>query len=179
MRFVYANPSVGTGNNIFTVSCNDILQACGLVATATNTAYPFVSYFRIKSMQMWGTTFGNAAFATVGVRWFNTVGFPTNVLESDTSLSQAFPAYVTSRPPRGSAASFWNEGSGQGLLELTYQECTSIAVDIHIDFKLSDQSTVTSPITTTNPMTVGQLYYPALDGSGSNAFRRQGLPPIN
>jgi hypothetical protein len=76
---------------------------------------------------------------TAAVTWTeNSADFESPpVTKLDTAVSFDFPAFVTSKPPRGSLASKWH-GSAQSdeIFALTYP--SGATVDFEFDFILSD-----------------------------------------
>lgn len=86
---------------------------------------------------------------------------------SDTSVSFDFPAFVASKPPRGSLASKWH-GSGQTdqLFNLTYPSGTT--VDFHFDFILSDSGNALAGPTIAGG-TLGNLYHKIANSLTPNA----------
>jgi len=183
-RFVNRASASGVTNTAVTTI--NLINAGGILATGANTGYPFHGFFRIRRIRMWSapnavTSFNQAP--SIGVRWFNTVAGTlgdTNSQDSDTSLSPNDVAFVDSAPPAGSAASWWSGPSTNTIFNLFAAYTTAIIVDIMLDWKINDDANgAVSSVTTTNTMTVGQTYFPALDGVGSNNWVRVGLPIIN
>jgi len=178
-RFV--NRATATGITNTPITTINIINAGGVIATGANTAYPFHGFFRIKRVEMWAapnsfTSFNQAP--SIGVRWFNTVSGTlgdTNSEDSDITLSNAEVAYVNSVPPKGSAASWWSGPSTNTIFNIFAAYTTSIIVDLHLDWKINDGANgAVSSITTTNAMTTGSPYFPALDGVSNNNFIRVG-----
>jgi len=182
-RFVNRASASGVTNTAITTI--NIINSGGLLASGANTGYPFHGFFRIKRIRIWAapnavTSFNQAP--SIGIRWFNTVAGTlgdTNSQASDTSLSSTDVAFVDSKPPRGSAASWWSGPSTNTIFNIFAAYTTAFILDLHIDWKINDNAngSVTS-VTTANTMTVGNCYFPPLDGVSSGNFTRIGLPNI-
>jgi hypothetical protein len=181
----YVNRASASGVTNTAITTINIVNAGGILATGANTGYPFHGFFRIKRIRLWAapnavTSFNQAP--SVGIRWFNTVAGTlgdTNSQASDTSLSSTDVAFVDSVPPRGSAASWWSGPSTNTIFNIFAAYTTAFIMDLHLDWKLNDDANgAVASVTTTNAMTVGQCYYPPLDGVSSGNFTRIGLPNI-
>jgi len=184
MRFINQTAQSGNGTPLAVTTIN-LINAAGLLATGTNTAYPFHGFFKILRVELWSSVNSSVSFnqaPTVGVRWFNTVTGTlgdTNSQDADSTINPSAPAYVNSRPPPGTAASWSSGPSTNTIFNLFFANTTAIICDIHCDLKINDNAnnSVTS-VTTANAMTVGNVYFPALDGVSGNAWRRTNLPQI-
>jgi len=184
MRFINQTAQSGNATPLAVTTIN-LMNAAGLMATGANTAYPFHGFFEIIRIELWSSLNSSVSFnqaPTIGVRWFNTVTGTlgdTNSQDSDSTINPSAPAYVSSRPPKGTAASWWSGPSTNTIFNIFFANTTAIICDIHCDLKINDNAnnTVTS-VTTTNAMTVGNVYFPALDGVSGNQWRRTNLPQI-
>jgi len=181
-RFV--NRQVNNSTIIQAISNNAIVISGGIVASGANTGYPFHGFFQIKRIRLWSVpnaTTTNVQAPTIGIRWFNTVAGTlgdTNSQSSDTSLSLAIPAFVDTVPPPGSAASFWQGPSTNTIFNIFISNTTAVVMDIHLDWKINDNANgAVSSVSTAGTMTVGNVYFPSIDGSGN--WVRQNLPAIN
>jgi len=183
-RFV--NRTTVNGVTNAAVTTINIINAGGILATGANTGYPFHGFFRIRRVRLWSapnavTSLNQAP--SIGIRWFNTVAGTlgdTNSQASDTSLSSTDVAFVDTVPPKGSAASWWSGPSTNTIFNIFAAYTTAVIIDIMLDWKINDDANgAVSSVTTTNAMTVGQTYFPALDGTTNNNWVRIGLPNIN
>jgi hypothetical protein len=182
-RFV--NRATNSGVTNTAVTTINLVNCGGILATGANTGYPFHGFFRIKRIRMWAASNAVTSFnqaPSIGVRWFNTVAGTlgdTNSQDSDTSLSISDVAYVDSRPPKGSAASWWSGPSTNTIFNIFAAFTTALIIDLHLDWKINDNANgAVSSVTTTNSMTVGNCYFPPLDGVSGGNFPRIGVPTI-
>lgn len=139
----------------------------GALATVATSVRPIASNMRIHSVEMWASPDTAAdAIETIALEWtpFGSLG-ASNLEKSDTSISNARPAHIFSRPPRGTAAEFWfDDIVDVTLLLLTGPKST--VIDVNVSFVLNDSSP-TSAISVSGA-TVGRLYFQAMDGATAN-----------
>jgi hypothetical protein len=183
-RFV--NRVSNNGTVILAVTSQNLMLSGGILASGANFGYPIHGFFKILRARLWSVPNSSTTFTqapTIGVRWFNTVAGTlgdTNSQSSDTSLSTATPAFVDSVPPVGSAASFWSGPSTNTLFNIFTSNTTAVICDLHLDWKVNDNANgAVAGIATAVAMTVGNLYFPPLDGVATNLWVRQNLPAIN
>jgi len=137
----------------------DLAGLVGIIGTGTTTSNFWSSTFRLRRVEIWSPV------ATAGTPVTSAVVYTENgadfesppVTMSDTSVSFDFPAYVNSKPPRGSLASKWH-GSGQSdqIFALTF--ASGATVDFEFDFVLSDLGAPV-PGPTIAEGTSGNLYH--------------------
>lgn len=149
------------------ISSFDLIPIAGALATTTTSVRPIASNMKIHSIEMWATPDTSAdAIETIALEWtpFGTLG-ASNLEKSDTSISNARPAHIFTRPPRGSSAEFWFDD----LVDVTLLLITgpkSTVIDVNVSYVLNDSSP-TSAISCT-AATVGRLYFQAMDGTTNN-----------
>jgi len=179
----YALHSGSSGETIYGITMFGLLSSLGIVAATANSGYPIFRYFKLNKISIWGSApsfaSGLPLAPSVGIKWYSNVNFGTNTIVSDSSLSTAYPAYLTTRPPRGSYASLWQFQNTNVLFDILVSDVQSVFVDMHYSARMDDQSYAANLQGTVNSMTIGSVYYTALDGVTSNAFQRQLLPPIS
>jgi hypothetical protein len=157
----------GTAGTITTSSITptELLQSMGVMATSTTSGRPIFESFKINLVEAWTTSSAAGFGSTITLLWGDsTQGAANNNLEvSDTTVSSAFPAHIMTSPPRGSNASFWQNGQASvNLFEITYS--AGSVVDVHVTGILLDGSAgVGGPLTLVGA-TVGAIYYEPLDG---------------
>jgi len=162
----YSSANGGT----YTISTNQLLMAAGAVCTTSNTTLSsFFQSVKVNSVKIWGPSQSLNAINTVSVEWISTTGTSTSSKEvSDTSMSTAFPAHVSSRPPRSSLASFWQLGNGPQLFTLRLSAGSIVDINLSLILQDDDTAVVTSPISTGS---LTATYYLPLDhvaaGSGT------------
>jgi hypothetical protein len=148
------------------ITSASILGAIGVFVTSSTTAVPIAESFKISKLVV--MTVGGTNTSTVAVQWYAGANFASSTIEvSDSSLSTTVPAYVVTRPPKGSISSFWVNGADSvPMFEISGGEVTYI--DLHVSYVLADASFTPPTITLTSSPTPGELYYLALDGPSSN-----------
>jgi len=154
-----------------TVTALSLLGACGVVGSVTNldVAALFAS-FRIKRLQIWSAPASVSANAnTVTCVWAGAGTVASTVkIQSDSSISTAVPLYLDMKPPKESAASFWNVESGGGMFQIEeFGTASPIIVDLTIDVKMYSGGFAGTSIGVSTAV-VGELYFLALDGPSTN-----------
>jgi len=153
----------------------DLLGVGGTIGTATNSqVMPITQNLRLKSVSVWAPPPAQGSNATATVEFIGSAatGLYGNKEFSDTSVSTARPAVVHCRPPRGSAASLWqNPNNVNNTLFLISCAAGSI-VDIQMEQIIVDGHNQ-NPIAVATAV-IGVQYYLGLSNvSGGNNF-----PPV-
>jgi hypothetical protein len=155
-----------------------LLGAMGTIGRVTNTSVTTIcNSVRLNRVKIWGAgaTTGTAgtSLQTVSVDWTGEGNTPSREV-TDSSNSVTFPAFVDTRPPPQSLASFWQVASSTTLCTLSAPPGS--LVEVHLTSILADGSP-DSLGTTINVATaiVGRPYYLALDGPSTNAYLPIGL----
>lgn len=145
-----------------TINVNSLLGAAGTMCTVANTTVStFFESVRVGRVQIWTPPAAQGSFATCSLEWFG--GTSANNLEvSDTSISTATPAYISSRPPRLSLAAFWQKPAALNLFQLTAP--SGSIIDVDLELIMSDDET-TPATTAVASGTLGIVYYLALDSA--------------
>jgi len=149
------------------VTNRTLLQACGVMAATTILGYPIVSSVRVKRVKVW-TPF-SAANSTCSLVWYGSVDSQfSNIEISDSSVSSALPAHISTAPPARSNASFFqwdNQSTTNTLFQLVAPAYSFIDVDV--EYVLADGGNATAAASLVLVgATAGQLYYEPLDGRG-------------
>lgn len=134
----------------------------GGVCTVVNTTVTsFVQSFIIKRIDLWAAPAAQGNNATCSVEWFG-FGNSPNIEHSDTTLSVARNAHVSSVPPAQSLAAFWQKPTGTNLCIISGGAGT--IVDVTLDLMLTDdeQTAVNRQVAVATGV-LGTVYYLALD----------------
>ncbi len=148
----------------------------GVICTATNsTAYSVAGGYKLHSVEVWSPNNSTYGHGYCAVGWVSAnPGTGANIVKenSDTSVSDAFPAHLKCKPPPGSAASFMrNSSSTTPVMYLTCEKGSTI--DIEATIWLSDGGAAAQGWAVAT-CTAGLMYYLALDdvpaGGGTQYF---------
>jgi len=144
-----------------------LLGAAGTMCTVANslTSTLFESV-RVKRVAMWSPPAAQGSSVTCSIEWFGGVN-SNNKEVSDTSVSVATPAHVTSSPPQQSIASFWNKPQVLNLFLLTAPVGTIIDVDLDLIFSDDETTPQTYAVAAA---TLGTVYYLALDNVATHIY---------
>jgi hypothetical protein len=87
-------------------------------------------------------------------------------------MSVSIPAFIDVRPPKNSLAGFWQ--SPTSSVEI-FKVASPVGgyMDIDFDFIISANDIIPSTYTTSTSVTLGSMYYVALDGAGNT------VTPVN
>jgi hypothetical protein len=162
-RFYGANQAIITRSSLLSllvINLNGSYSYGGLIASA-----------RVARVDMTAVT--GSSLQTIGLLWKGGLG--KDLFISDSSTSTTAPAYITSRPPPMSNASFWSSIDSTSLSEELFRLNPSneeggaspvCIVDVHVDIVLINQEGFS--ITGSLAGMAGLLYYGYLDGPGSS-----------
>jgi hypothetical protein len=146
------------------ITCDNVIAALGGIATSTTVLAGMFISFKIHRVRMWSAAVNGGE--TVSINWNSaTLLAAANLEYSDTTMSDAFPAFLDAVPPPGSNASFWNSPATSTLFDLV--STSSAVIDLDVSVIISDQVTTLQTVVT-GPMTADQVYFLALDGPSSN-----------
>lgn len=166
VRFGHKYRFVSTSAFPTNITARDLIQSCGVVAATSVLGYSIATAVRIKRVELWAPPASLGAAATVSLFWLSQQTSNYSELEvSDTTMSTATPAHLTSSPPLLSLASFWQTDSTTNLCTLTVP--VGGVIDIWLEMVLGDGLVTIQP----SPLvlvgaTAGALYYEPLDGRG-------------
>jgi hypothetical protein len=175
-KFTVRRRYVTTSSASGTVSGFTLCDSIGAVCTATNASIIGVAAAaRIISVELWGAAASSTlSSSTVSISWnpgTNTAAqFGSNLEVSDTSTSSAIVPYIKSRPPKESAAAFWNARllpngtlNTGFLFQLSAPTGSFVDVVTEVCFLDAGKATalVATPITSG---TAGSFAYVSLDG---------------
>jgi hypothetical protein len=168
MAHTYRYVSTGTFSSGITPA--GLLLAAGSFGQVTNTlvSSAFQSV-KVNKIEMWAPPPTQGSTTTVSVEWITSAAPGAGSQEvSDTSMSTAFPAYISAKPPRNSLCSFWQQSTSAGLFLLFAPAGTII--DIHLSLILADTGGATAHAAAATAA-LGVFYYMALDvGNGTHVL---------
>lgn len=162
-----------------TVTTGSLLLSLGAMATATTGISSLCSSFKIHKITMYPPA-GGLCF----VEWVESSVNPRN---KDSRMGQIVPTGITIEkpltfvPPAGSEAALWQSGStydatAPGSVSLfAISSTVGAVVDLDVSCTLSNVGSNYQD-TGYSSLTVGAVYYPALDGRSTNDFAPVGRP---
>ncbi len=166
-----------------TISFNELGNLLVFNNNSTVTSYQIFDAVRCLKVEVWAPSFGSTSITTgeCSVEFSGTtagaVGSSRRV--ADRSASMDRPAHVCLSPDPMSQAGQWQTTAGGSIICFGITCTAGATIAVTLLHRITDTTRVQS-VTTTNPGTVGQLYYLALDGPASNNFVIDGpLPTLN
>jgi hypothetical protein len=162
LRYLASSGSSGSGTDVTAQNMAAIFN----VAVSATTGFSLVGAIHLKRLEMWSPASPGATVSAEFHQGSTTfIGSPS-VVVSDTSVGTAYPAYVSTKPPKNSLSGFCIDGNATStgpVVTLTYPD--DAVVDFHVDMVLLD-SGVVGQSTTGAGMTAGVTYLKIL-GAGS------------
>lgn len=155
------------GTTINSVGCFGAAGAMGTVVNST-VALCYES-LRLLKVEVWSPPASQGASATVAVEWLSTNSPSIEV--SDTTMSVSHNAHISTRPPIGSLASFWqNIDTAFQLFTLTCP--INSIIDVTLELLQVDRPVTSGTITGLTTVVLNTMYYLALDrgGVGTNVL---------
>ncbi len=152
------------GSATQSITDRDLLAAAGCVCTVNNSTLTSIfQSVKLNSIEIWSaTTPGDVT--TISLLWGTDASVGNTTKEvSDTSISNAFPAHIFSRPPQGSFASFWQSGTTENTM-FTIVCSIKCIVDVNMTCILNDGTSSSATVTVASAA-LGAVYYAPLDGS--------------
>jgi hypothetical protein len=138
--------------------------------------------FRVHRVTIWSPPRQGNPAASLGqfsssraiVEWHSLDNIPSQRI-ADNSVQPDQPSFVSCKPPRGSAAYQWQDGpTGGNIMTLTCN--VGGIIDVHVSHTLSATG-VSGGAVSANPVVVGALYYPWLDGVGTVRYQPENFLP--
>jgi len=149
-----------------------------LRCNATTTYNRLIQSVRVNKIEMWSNPLNTAGTTDLGmaISW-GTTAFDSDRVRSDIHIGFDEPAYVSSRPPKDSTASFWSyvgQNETESLFYLTGPPQTII--DLHVQVTMSSGDNVALPnVTLSTSGITGAMYFCCLDGPTGSGL----VSPIN
>jgi len=160
LRFQNQGPALTEALNAL-----DLMNACGKYSyTSSGLTTAAVAFnIKVKKIEIWAAPLSDStgAFTTASIDWHSSSAFGSGKKVSDSSISNARPLHVVSKPPKDSICGFW-------MQDPTVQYCTvSIPpggiIDVLVNYTMPDNAIHSS--TNVSFLTVGNIYYGSLDYS--------------
>jgi len=122
---------------------------------------------RVKRIQIWDASNGTGALGfTAGLVWAGTQS--QHRVYDDSSVGLSAAAYIDSRPPKTSTASFVSQAGVSESEVLFYLTCgTGAVIDLTCDVTVASDFGTATTVTTTNSGIAGRAYFTYLDLSGN------------
>jgi hypothetical protein len=163
-----------TSNAVQAISSSDLVLAAGCVGSSTNaTVSSFFSSVKVSKIEIWAPPAAQGSSATCSLEWASQSN-ANNFESSDTSVSTAQPAHISTRPPARALASFWQTPGIANAQMCNIVAPTGSIIDVHMQLILQDDdngSVVTRAVATA---VVGTVYYLALDNATGHVY-----PPVS
>jgi len=169
-RFTNAAAQAGA-----TVSIADLLGAIGVIGKVAATSVTTVaSSVKVNKITIWPSP------AATGTGYATLTWDPILTgVNKDKLVDRSLPEGISvtgpsvNRPPRGTFAGEWLEAAGGNVFVIGASSLSIVDVDLSFTLASVGSLQTTVNVATAN---VGQIYYLALDGPGTNAFTPVGLP---
>jgi hypothetical protein len=164
------------GNRIVTRA--DMLSRLVMASSAT-VGYRLFAAVKLTKVTIFATAESAGSVIQNSLQWLSTTG-PSQLI-TETSTSTAFPAIISSRPPKQSLASFWSQVGTNESEQLCIMKL-NIGDVVEIDFQAILQNSYLgfNPAGTAISITAGTaatIGAPSLDHSGSTAVVCEGWKP--
>ncbi len=151
-----------TSDTAQNISDVDLIGIAGAVCDVANTSLALLcNSVRVHRVSIWAPPASQGASSTCSVEWATDTGIRM-VEVSDTTVSTARPAHVSSKPPAGSFAWFWI-GTQAGTTVMRLNAPIGSIIDVHCTHVLLDTQAAGGSLAVAAG-TLGALYYPPLDG---------------
>lgn len=154
-----------------TVTANSALCAAGTVcSSANNVVASFVGSAKINRVDIWSPPASQGSSVTCSVNWAGS-GNSANREVSDTSISTAMPAHVSTRPPERSLAAFWFNANTPAAPLFTVVAPTGSIIDVSMSLILFDEDTNDAQAAVVVATGVqGLVYYMSLDPNSTHHY---------
>jgi len=169
-RFSMTNATVN-------ISSTNILLALGGVQNSTlNSVSAWCGSFKLHSIKMWAPSASNA-LAIASVVWEGG-SFGVSKRVQDASISITTPATLSTSPPQGCTASFWQSTNAANALFSISTNVSNTIVDVDVESRMSDNQNAQPTATTVAGGASGTILYMGLDGlaSATSKFVPLSLP---
>ncbi len=149
------------------ITANNLLAAVGNICHVANSAVMSIAgSAKLHRISIYTPPAAVGSASTCSVTWLSGQADSPSLLEvSDSSVSTAQPAHITTVPPKESGASFWFTSSATALFSMI-SPAGSI-VDVDISYVLNDIGSA-GVATTVAVGSLGVMYWLALDGPTNN-----------
>jgi len=152
-----------TSGTTLSLTESDLISVAGGVCSVANATCSLIAgSVKVHRVSIWTPPASQGAVATCSLNWRSPTYQQTQEI-SDTTISVTTPARVSSRPPLGSAASFWLSPAGNAIVDVTAP--VGSIIDLHCTHVLQDNQAAGTAYSVAAG-TLGVLYYFPLDGEG-------------
>jgi hypothetical protein len=151
-----------------TVTVGTILVSMGSMAITTTQVSSLCSSFRIKKITMYPAL---GTGVTPLLEWVDAATTGLNV--KDEKVGRSIPAGVTVeapitiRPPKNSEISWWWDAQATGVTLFVLSAPVGTILDLDVEATIVNSGTNVQETSYTS-LTVGAIYYPALEGRSTN-----------
>jgi len=166
--------------NAVTSASITIADLIGLISVGGSVSTQVVSLIaslRVRKVSIWGPVAAQGQSVAVSCQW---VGgqFAKNSTKMDQTNSVTAPAYISTKPPKMSQASFWVSASSTAS-SLALISCPGgSVVDVDLDLVVNNGTVAPASYTVTGPATSAVVYFQYLDGASTHNFVPQGVLSI-
>jgi hypothetical protein len=160
-----------TAATLTSITDNLLLTAAGVMATTATAGTSLYQSVRLRRITIWSPPASQGAAVTCSIFWLPrsaNAGIGGRATEvSDTTVSVAAPATVSSVPPKDSQASFWQNGSSTTLVQLVAPAGSIIDVELSLTVQDGPVSGggYTPAAAVLVAATAGVVYYCSLDSA--------------
>jgi len=162
---------VSTSGTVTQLTPTSLLCAAGSVGTVVNTTVTsFFGSVKINRVEIWSPPASQGAAVTCSVEWAGSVApFIADREVSDTTVSVARPAHLSTRPPRLSLASFWQTAAATTICAVTAP--VGSIIDVHLSLTLyDDNGNVPQATSVVATAVLGTVYYLSLDPNANHRY---------
>lgn len=154
-----------------TVTVGSLLAACGSTCKAVNTTVTaFTSSVKVNRVSIWSPPASQGASATCSINWIGGLNSSDKEI-SDTTVSVAQPAHISSSPPPRSLAEFWNNGSNAAANLFTLIAPIGSIIDVSVSQILFDEDSGDTSVDTAVAAAVfNKVYYLSLDPNATHHY---------
>ncbi len=152
------------------ITTAQLAMACGGIATATTTIFPWASCLRIRQIRMYpsAATVGTIS-SSARLTWSSAFSQFQREDTKDSSLPSGItvPKTLMYRPPRNTLVGDWINSTANGSATLFNVTCLEgTIIDVHVLCMMSNSFASFASVSTTGK-TVGDSYWGPLDGYAS------------
>jgi len=163
---------LATSNFNANISTGNVGAVPGVVCYVLNTTgREIIETFKIKRVKIWSPPPSIGGSATCSVEWYSNSTaqlFGSSKEISDTSINVSSPAFISTSPPVGCSASFWQDVVASSTSLFNMVAPAGSIIDLSLDYILLDDANAAAAYTfTSGAATLGTLYYIGLDSSGN------------
>lgn len=159
---------ISTSSTATAITAQSLLGAAGSMCNATNAfAVSVFGSVKVNNVSIWSPPAAQGSSVTCSVEWITTPAQGNNREVSDTSVSTAVPAHVSTGPPLHSLASFWQNSSSNALFTLTAP--AGSIIDVSLSLIMWDDDEPQDAIAIANG-TSGNMYYLSLDPNATHRY---------